>query len=276
MVRHTPRAPARWPWRARAVGLATFGRSYQVARRVSTAARWPWCVRALALGALGVAPGRATRPRPSDGAPAMDRKRKSVVAKGKGKLAMPPTRKSSRLAGLPPSLPPTSPKFVLGPNKLLVLSIAAAKVETRPKAQENIQAPVVKPPTNIKDLCETSPEAPKPKKVKVIDLTSDEEEEAQEKEAAMEQPTLVATQAEDEEKEEDPEEHPPSYSPLSPFPATPELGPREYDDPHNWNYDGDLYQCGTDVASGEPATAQDWDSAEEEEEDRSTSSTSTD
>ncbi|MED6107824.1 hypothetical protein PIB30_017906 [Stylosanthes scabra] len=31
--------------------------------RARTSARWPWCVRALALGALGLAPGRAARPR---------------------------------------------------------------------------------------------------------------------------------------------------------------------------------------------------------------------
>ncbi|MED6107823.1 hypothetical protein PIB30_017905 [Stylosanthes scabra] len=79
-----------------------------------------------------------------------DRKRKSLVAKGKGKLAMPPTQKSLRLAGLPPSLPPVSPKAVLGPNKLLVLAIAATKVETHPKAQESVQAPVVEPPKDTK------------------------------------------------------------------------------------------------------------------------------
>ncbi|MED6158606.1 hypothetical protein PIB30_034237, partial [Stylosanthes scabra] len=37
----------------------------------------------------------------------------------------------------------------------------------------------------------------------------------------------------------------------------------------------DLDQWGTDVAGAEPTAAQDWDSAEEEEDDRSTSSTST-
>ncbi|MED6107822.1 hypothetical protein PIB30_017904 [Stylosanthes scabra] len=108
----------------------------------------------------------------------------------------------------------------------------------------------------------------------------------------MEQPPLVANQEEPEDEEEDPnyeeeeeedpeesvehEEAPSSWSLLSPFPATPELAPGEYDDPHYWNYDGDLDQWGTNVAGGEPAAAQDWDSAEEEEEDRSTSSTSTD
>ncbi|MED6111756.1 hypothetical protein PIB30_055200 [Stylosanthes scabra] len=197
----------------------------------------------------------------------MDRKRKSVVVKGKGKLAMPPTRKSPRLAGLPPSLPPISPKSVLGPNKLLVLAIAATKVETRPKAQENIQAPVVKPPTDIEEkktarisvkplrkrfsqrlIAHGGPSRPKPKKIEVINLSSDEEEEAQEKEAAMEQPPLVANQEEPEDEEEDPnyeeeeedpeesvepEKAPSSWSLLSPFPATPELAPGEYDDPHN-------------------------------------------
>ncbi|MED6108112.1 hypothetical protein PIB30_020382 [Stylosanthes scabra] len=59
-------------------------------------------------------------------------------------------------------------------------------------------------------------------------------------ETAAEEPPLVATQAEEKEEEEDPEEHPPTYSPLPPFPPSPELGPGEYDDPHYWNFDGDL------------------------------------
>ncbi|MED6219855.1 hypothetical protein PIB30_039604 [Stylosanthes scabra] len=225
----------------------------------------------------------------------MDRKRKSEGAKGKGKLAMPPTRKSSRLAGLPTFVPPTSPKSVLRPNKLLVLAIAADAVEIHPKAQGTAQAPVEKPPTDIKGkktarisvkplrkrfsqriIARGGPSRPKPKKAVVIDLVSDEEEEAQDKEAATEEPPLVANQAEEKEEEEDPEEYAPPYSPLPPFPASPELGPGEYDDPHNWNYDGDLDQWGTDVVGGEPAAAHDWDSTEEEEEDHSTSSAYTD
>ncbi|MED6106957.1 hypothetical protein PIB30_009563 [Stylosanthes scabra] len=201
----------------------------------------------------------------------MDRKRKSLVAKGKGKLAMPPTQKSPRLAGLPPSLPPVSPKFMLRPNKLLVLAIAAANVETHHKAQESVQAPVVEPLKDTKGkkdarisvkplrnrfsqriIARGGPSRPKPKKVEVIDLVSGEKEEAQAKEAALEQPPLVANQDEEEdpnyeeEEEEDPdesvvpEEAPSSWSLLSPFPATPELAPGEYDDPHYWNFDGDL------------------------------------
>ncbi|MED6219239.1 hypothetical protein PIB30_033945 [Stylosanthes scabra] len=242
----------------------------------------------------------------------MDCKRKSDCAKGKGKLAMPPTQKSPRLAGLPPFVPPTSPRSVLRPNKLLVLAIEADAVDIHPKARGTAQALVEKPPTNIKGkktarisvkhfrkrfsqriIARGGPSRPKPKKAVVIDLVSDEEEETQEKEAAMEQPPVVANQEEPEDEEEDPnyeeeieeedleesiepEETPSSYSLLPPFPATPELAPGEYDDPHNWNFDGDLDQWGTDVAGGEPTAAQDWDSAEEEEEDRSTSSTSTD
>ncbi|MED6176040.1 hypothetical protein PIB30_084142 [Stylosanthes scabra] len=192
----------------------------------------------------------------------MDRKRKSLVAKGKGKLAMPPTRKSTRLAGLPPSLPPVSPKSVLGPNKLLVLAIAAGRVEPRPKAQASAQAPVVEPPKDIKGkktarisvkplrkrfsqwiIARGGHSRPKPKKVEVIDLVSNDEEEEKDAEAAMEQPPLVVNQAELEDEEEDPdyeeeeeedpeesmepEETPSSYSLLSPFPATPELAPGE-------------------------------------------------
>ncbi|MED6167761.1 hypothetical protein PIB30_005726 [Stylosanthes scabra] len=221
----------------------------------------------------------------------MDRKRKSLVTKGKGKLAMPPTQKSPRLVGLPPSLLPTSPKSVLGPHKLLVLAIAAAKIETCPKAQENVQDPVVEPPKDIKGkrtarisvkplrkrfsqriIARGGPSRSKPEKVEVIDLVSDDEEE-KDAEAAVEQPNLVKNQAELEDEEEDPdyeeeeeeeedpeesvepEETPSSYSLLSPFRATPELAPGEYDDPHNWNFDGDLDQWGTNVVGGVPTAA---------------------
>ncbi|MED6209436.1 hypothetical protein PIB30_054646 [Stylosanthes scabra] len=184
---------------------------------------------------------------------------------------MPPTRKSPCLAGLLPFEPPTSPKSLLRSNKLLVLGIAAARGEPNPKAQVSAQAIAEKPPADIKGkkaarisvkplrkqfsqriIARGGPSRPKPKKAVVIDLVDEEEKE-----------------------EEDPEEYPPPYSPLPPFPPSPELGPGEYDDPHNWNYDGDLDQWGTDVVGGEPAAAHDWDSTEEEEEDRSTSSDST-
>ncbi|MED6222167.1 hypothetical protein PIB30_061736 [Stylosanthes scabra] len=117
----------------------------------------------------------------------MDRKRKSVVAKGKGKIAMPPTRKSPRLAGLPPSLPLTSPKSVQGPHKLLVLAIAAARGEPSPKAQASTQAPVVEPLKDTKGkktarisvkpprkrfsqwiIARSGPSQPKPKNIEVI------------------------------------------------------------------------------------------------------------
>ncbi|MED6169275.1 hypothetical protein PIB30_019918 [Stylosanthes scabra] len=224
----------------------------------------------------------------------MDRKRKSEDAKRKGKLAMPPTRKSPRLAGLFPFARPASPRTVLRSNKLLVLAVAAARGEPNPKAQASAQVIVEKPPVDVKEkkaarisvkplqkrfsqrvIARGGPSRPKPKKAVVIDLVSDEEGEAQGKETAAEEPPLVATQAEEKEEEEYPEEHPPTYSPLPSFPPSPELGLGEYDDPHYWNYDGDLDQWGTDVVGGEPAAAHDWDSTGEEEEDYSTSSDST-
>ncbi|MED6157716.1 hypothetical protein PIB30_025828 [Stylosanthes scabra] len=191
-------------------------------------------------------------------------------------------------------------------KQAIVLAIAAERIEPRPKAQESVQAPVVKPLKDIKGkktarismkplrkrfsqgiFARGGPSRPKPKKVEVIDIVSDDEAEEKNAEDAMKQPPLVVNHAKLEDEEEDPdyeeeeeekdpeesvesEETPSSYSLLSPFPATPELGPGEYDDPHNWNFDGDLDQWGTDVAGGEPAAAQDWDSAEGEEEDRST------
>ncbi|MED6170971.1 hypothetical protein PIB30_036329 [Stylosanthes scabra] len=170
----------------------------------------------------------------------MDRKRKSEDAKRKGKLAMPPTRKSPRLAGLIPFAPPASPRSVLRSNKLLVLAIAAARGEPNPKAQESAQATVEKPSVDVKGkksariskvIARGGPSRPKPKKAMVIDLVSDEEGEAQGKETAAEEAPLVATQAEEKEEEEDPEEYPPPCSPLPPFPPSPELGPGGYDDP---------------------------------------------
>ncbi|MED6143931.1 hypothetical protein PIB30_010595 [Stylosanthes scabra] len=121
---------------------------------------------------------------------------------------------------------------------------------SRPKAQES-----------------GGPSRPKPEKVEVIDLVSDDEAEEKDAEAAMEQPPLVVNQAkledeeedldyEEDEEEEDPEksveseETPSSYPLLSLFPATPKLGPGEYDDPHNWNFNRDLDQWRTDVAGG--------------------------
>ncbi|MED6208648.1 hypothetical protein PIB30_047241 [Stylosanthes scabra] len=224
----------------------------------------------------------------------MDRKRKSEDAKRKGKLAMPPTRKSPRLASLLPFAPPASPRSVLRSNRLLVLAIAAAKGESSSKAQASAQATVEKPSVDIKGkkaarismkplrkrfsqriITRGGPSRPKPKKAVVIDLVNDEEGEVQGKETTAEEPPLFATQAEEKEEEEDPEEYPPPYSPLPSFPPSPELGPGEYDDPHYWNYDGDLDQWGTDAVGGEPAAAHDWDSTEENEEDGSTSSDST-
>ncbi|MED6115367.1 hypothetical protein PIB30_089759 [Stylosanthes scabra] len=124
-----------------------------------------------------------------------------MAAKGKGKLATPPTRKSPRLAGLPPSLPPTSPKSVLRPNKLLVLAIAVDAVGIHSKARESSQAPVVEPPKNFKGkrtarISMKPLQKPKPTKNELIDLVSDEEKEVAEDKKDPE--------PEDEEEEEDP------------------------------------------------------------------------
>ncbi|MED6108111.1 hypothetical protein PIB30_020381 [Stylosanthes scabra] len=127
----------------------------------------------------------------------MDRKRKSEDAKRKGKLAMPPTQKSPRLAGFLPFAPPASPRSVLRSNKLLVLAIAAARGELGPKEQASAQATVEKPSVDVKGkkaaqisvkplrkrfsqrvIARGGPSRPKPKKAVVIDLVSDEEEEA--------------------------------------------------------------------------------------------------
>ncbi|MED6187938.1 hypothetical protein PIB30_081264 [Stylosanthes scabra] len=161
-----------------------------------------------------------------------------------------PTRKSPRLAGLPPFVPTTtSPRSVLRPNKLLVQAITAVKGEPSPKTSS--QTIVETPSVDIKGkkaarisikplrkrfsqriIARGGPSRPKPKKAVVIDLASDEEGEVQGKEAAAEEPPLVATQAEEKEEVGDPEEYPPPCSPLLPFSPSPELGPGEYDNSH--------------------------------------------
>ncbi|MED6198528.1 hypothetical protein PIB30_067236 [Stylosanthes scabra] len=175
---------------------------------------------------LNGGPARLARPRDGLGASArMDRKRKSEDVNRKGKLAIPPTQKSPRLAGLLPFAPPVSPRSVLRSNKLLVLAIAAARGEPNPKAQASAQATVEKPSVDVKGkkaarisvkplrkrfsqrvIARGGPSRPKPKKAVVIDLVSDEEEEAQGKDTTAEEPPLVATQAEEKEEKEDPEE----------------------------------------------------------------------
>ncbi|MED6225894.1 hypothetical protein PIB30_098004 [Stylosanthes scabra] len=186
-----------------------------------------------------------------------------MAAKGKGKLATPPTRKSPRLAGLPSSLPPTSPKSVLRPIKLLVQAIAVDAVRIHSNARESPQAPVVEPPMDVKGkrtarisvkplrkrfsqriIARGGPSRPMPTKIEVINLVSDEE-----KEAAKEKKD---PEPEDEEEEEDPEE---VFASLT-LPSPPKGPSGAYDDPHYWDYDGDLDQWGTDVFGGEPAAAQ--------------------
>ncbi|MED6147579.1 hypothetical protein PIB30_045136 [Stylosanthes scabra] len=148
-------------------------------------------------------------------------------------------------------------------------------VDIKGKKAARISVKLLRKQFSQRIIARGGPSRPKPKKAVVIDLVSDEEEQARDKETAAKEPPLVATQAEEEEEEKDPEEYPLPYSLLPPFPPSPELGPGEYNDPHNWNYDGDLDKWGTDVVGGEPAAAHDWDSTEEEEEDCSTSSDST-
>ncbi|MED6128953.1 hypothetical protein PIB30_103055, partial [Stylosanthes scabra] len=186
--------------------------------------------------------------------------------------------KSLRLAGLPPSLPPTSPKSMLRSNKLLVLAIAIDTFRIHSKARESSQAPVVEPSKDVKGkrtarisakplrkrfsqriIARGGPSRPKPMKNKVIDLVSDEDKEVAEDKK----------DPEPEDEEEDPEEASASLTLPSP-----QKGPSgAYDDPHYWDYDGDLDQWGTDVFGGEPAAAQASDSAKGSEGSCSPSST---
>ncbi|MED6177196.1 hypothetical protein PIB30_095744, partial [Stylosanthes scabra] len=92
--------------------------------------------------------------------------------------------------------------------------------------------------------------------VEVINLNSDNEADIRSREAAEEQPVMVADpnpgnlEEEEEdpeyEEEEDPEESveveeiPSSWSLLAPSTTASERGDDEYDDPHRWDFDEDL------------------------------------
>ncbi|MED6109382.1 hypothetical protein PIB30_033078 [Stylosanthes scabra] len=151
----------------------------------------------------------------------MDRKRKSTASKGKEKLTALPRRKSPRLAGLSPALPPISPKTVLKPNKLLVLALAANALDLHSKQMEVAKTTLLEEQKVTKGkrtaknsvkpvrcrfsqriIAKDGPSRPKPKKVEVINLSSDDEAEEKGKEAAVKQPILVANQEEVEEEEE--------------------------------------------------------------------------
>ncbi|MED6156379.1 hypothetical protein PIB30_013871 [Stylosanthes scabra] len=127
-------------------------------------------------------------------------KRKSVAAKGKEKLTAPTTPEISEIGGATPF-----------PSAFGVHS----------KARENPQAPVVEQPKG-------GPSRPKPKKIEVINLSSDDEGEKK-KETAVEK---EGPEPEHEEEEEDLEEAPASLSLLSPPTSPSKRNDGAYDDPH--------------------------------------------
>ncbi|MED6113154.1 hypothetical protein PIB30_068201 [Stylosanthes scabra] len=193
--------------------------------------------------------------------------------KGEGEARHTTHPKISAIGGVTPSLPPTSPKSMLRPNKILALAIAANAVRIHSKARESPQAPVVEPPKDVKGkrtarisvkplrkrfsqriIARGGPSRPNPTKNELIDLVSDEEKEAAEEKKDPE--------PEDEEEEDDPEEASTSLT----LPSPPKGPSGAYDDLHYWDYDGDydgdLDQWGNDVFGGEPAAAQASDSAE--------------
>ncbi|MED6114093.1 hypothetical protein PIB30_076987 [Stylosanthes scabra] len=130
----------------------------------------------------------------------MNRKRKQVASKAKEKLTTPPTRKSLRLVGIPPSPPPNSPKSVLKSSKLLVLALAADALNPHFKAP-------IRQRFSQRIIAKGGPSRPKPKKVEVINLSSDNEADIRSREAAKEQPIMVVdpNPGNLEEEEEDPE-----------------------------------------------------------------------
>ncbi|MED6212731.1 hypothetical protein PIB30_086414 [Stylosanthes scabra] len=255
------------------VSLATFGRSYQVAwrRRAPLLARphGPHiCAMALVRPRLGTwcSGERSWKGR----ALLMHDAQKGVNGcKGEGEACHTTHPEISAIGGVTPSLAPSSPKSMLRPNKILVLAIAADAVRIHSKARESPQAPIVEPPKDVKGkrtarisvkplwkqfsqriIARGGPSRPKPTKNEVIDLVSDEEKEAAEEKKDPE--------PEDEEEEEDPEEASTSLT----LPSPPKGPSGAYDDPHYWDYDGDLDQWGINVLDGEPAAAQASDSAE--------------
>ncbi|MED6201076.1 hypothetical protein PIB30_091428 [Stylosanthes scabra] len=127
------------------------------------------------------------------------------------------------------------------------------------------------------DPAKGGPSCSKPKTVEVINLSSDDEADRRNKEAAISQLVLVANlnpgdleeeeedpdYEEEEEEGDDSEESVDSEVILSswslPAPST-TRGDDEYDDPHFWHYGRDLDNRGTDFGGGnhnvEPAPAE--------------------
>ncbi|MED6187003.1 hypothetical protein PIB30_072244 [Stylosanthes scabra] len=173
----------------------------------------------------------------------MDRKRKQIMSKGKGKLIEPPTKKSPRLVVVQTSQTPVSPTFVLKPNKLVVLALAANTLTPHSKAVENIQAPITKSPKatkvgktarmSVKPL-ERSDDEENPRDVGTVlrqtakDTNVDQGDKEEEEDSEWEK----------EEEEEDPEEYveeeeiPTSWSLPAPSTTASKRGDDEYNDPH--------------------------------------------
>ncbi|MED6210827.1 hypothetical protein PIB30_067802 [Stylosanthes scabra] len=243
----------------------------------------PWCICALALVALGQKSATSARSHTLYGAPAqahfqgvlgpqlhgaparlpylllpkINRKRKQVASKRKEKLTTPPTQKSPRLAGIPPSPPPNSPKSVLKSSKLLVLALAVDALNPHLKAVENTQASVIEKWKTAKAkktarisvksvrqrfsqriIAKGGPSRPKPKKVEVINLKKEEDPEYKEEE-------------EDPEESVEAEEIPSSWCLLAPSTTSSERGDDRYDDPHHWDFDEDLDDWDADVGGGD-------------------------
>ncbi|MED6222187.1 hypothetical protein PIB30_061921 [Stylosanthes scabra] len=166
---HISRARA-VPWCVRALALVPLGRKSATSTRphfIWRACASPlsrlfgppnaWCARALRPRIRAVTLQLKTRSSPilphSNSfllTLLMDRKRKQITPKRKGKLIVPPTKKSPRLVAMQTSQPPVSPTSVLKPNKLVVLALVANTLTPHSKAVEDIQAPVTKSPKAVK------------------------------------------------------------------------------------------------------------------------------
>ncbi|MED6152213.1 hypothetical protein PIB30_089703 [Stylosanthes scabra] len=181
-------------------------------------------------------------------------------------------------------VPKTSRDTTIPTAKLTQIRAQTEKAFGKPKTAKakkttRISVKPVRQRFSQRIIVKGGPSRPKPKKVEVINLSSDNEADIRSRETAEEQPVMVADpnpgkleeeekdpDYEEEEEEEDPEESveaeeiPSSWSLLAPSTTASERRDDEYDDPHYWNYDGDLDDWGTDVGEGdhdvEPAPAE--------------------
>ncbi|MED6226710.1 hypothetical protein PIB30_106401 [Stylosanthes scabra] len=187
----------------------------------------------------------------------MDHKGKQVASKGKEKMRTPPTRASPSLTALKAPLAIPSSPAVLKPQEVLPTNqeIREETNKELPKATKikrtaRISVKAIQGRFAHRLAERTTPFKATPKEKILIVLSSDDEPENK-----IEDPTtkvvemnkaMQEKEEDEEEEEEDPEELPKEESQdlwdlTEPSTSSSEKGYDKGDDPHFWNYDGDLF-----------------------------------